>query len=68
MLELNTRTNKKNKISLINTKSTNSHKDLIEKNKKVKRNQKMHEKKNKTMKGLPTSGSIEIKQKKNSLF
>ena len=67
MLELNTRTNKK-KISFINTKSTNSHKDLIKKDKKVIRIQKIHKKKNKTMKELPTSGSIELKQKKNSLF
>ena len=68
MLELNIQTNKKNKISFINTKSPNSHKDLIKKDKKVRRIRKIHEKKNKTMKGLPTSGSIEVKQKKNSLF
>ncbi len=41
---------------------------MIKKDKKVIRIQKIHKKKNKTMKELPTSGSIEVKQKKNSLF
>ena len=68
MLELNIQTNKKNKISFINTKSANSHKDLIKKDKKVRRIRKIHEKKNKTMKGLPTSGSIEVKQKKKFII
>ena len=68
MLELNTRINKKNKTSFINTKSANSYKKLIKKEKKVIRIQKIDEKKNKTMKGLPTSGSIEVKQKNNSIF
>ena len=66
MSELNSRTNKKNKTSFINIKSTNSHKDLIKKDKKLTRIKKIHENKNKTMIGLPTSDNIEVKQEKNT--
>ena len=62
MLVLSKGSNKIYKSSLIETNSQNSHKDLIEKDKKL--SERYDDKKNKTVKVLKSFDIIEVKEEK----